>query len=1118
MQTKSTGDVLRSKKIFMLVQQCRALMIQMALVATLVLLCTQPILQAQPLSRLTNLARLTTYQEVISHEVDGNFMRFALPSSPLTLQVQALNPSTGQWRSISTQKRPSQRFSRMKIPRTGKNMNLRVVATFPTIDAGRVVIPSALHPTEPAVTFAPSVGAQLYSIEARSAPSAAWSRVSTIAPDPTTLNHQVPLPPSIASTSEVRVVAVRTIGSPPYFVTQSLPPAMRIGPSRFAADKKIASMPLSNDRLNTVASPSVGNVATPPAIEESDIWKIRGNTMYFFNRLRGLQIIDASDPANPIMGSLELATTGEEMYLLGGNESQAERAILLATMPWSQESAESTRIYEIQLDAQEPQLKTFLDLPGSYQESRLIGNWLHIVSMAWSNDNGSWQPQTYVTTIDVSDNTLKEVSRRSFPFSASQVGATSRYLWLAADSPSDWTKQRLITFPIQNDGSLGNSQETIVGGRIQDKWKVGDTANGIAVVVQSWQDWEQVTTVETYQIDDSHFSKAGGVELIRGESLFATRFADNRCYVVTFRQTDPLWIVDLADPSQPKICGHLEVPGWSTYIHPVGDVLIAVGRDGGKVQVSLFDVSNPEQPTLAQRIDVGNSWSWSEAEWNEKAVKILEDSGLILIPVVETNGSNTSQRVCLVDFDASSRTMNARGVIDHEFSPRRATLLENGVIASISNRQLLLVDASNRDLPTVISDRVLAFGVDRVVVKDNVVLLFENAVDSWSSMNRKAVLRMSSTDDIDQCSGELELPCSSVSAAKVIGDRLVIVEDSSQYPYFLARTSDSTASTSQLSVWSIENPAQPQLLGRTSLPFVSGSSVQLLDLADGRVAIASRTRGWFCWVRPLPIVTLRNPSIMPTVAMMPPAMEFGGQGLQVAIAEIDLAEPAILGTWNLEGEGYSEISDVFSCGDLLALSFQEREAIQAIDVPYLRTQPWTANSARTWLQIVDLANPRTPMPWAKVQIPGEMLAITEWSRAGATVFARSGDFIAALGFNGESAPIIAETLSSHATTLIGSTLYAARKEGIERREFSSQTGTWNPATIWPLDQATGIHSLLSLDGGLAAMSQNQAWILQADGSFKGFSILNQANFTAAARSGDLWIVPAGEYGALTLSH
>ncbi|MCB1258568.1 MAG: beta-propeller domain-containing protein, partial [Microthrixaceae bacterium] len=92
--------------------------------------------------------------------------------------------------------------------------------------------------------------------------------------------------------------------------------------------------------------------------------------------------------------------------------------------------------------------------------------------------------------------------------------------------------------------------------------------------------------------------------LAPGETVRSSRFIGPMAYVVTFRQTDPLFAIDVSDPSSPKVLGELKIPGFSEYLHPVGDgLLLGVGRDVDPVslidnglKLSLFDVSNPKAP------------------------------------------------------------------------------------------------------------------------------------------------------------------------------------------------------------------------------------------------------------------------------------------------------------------------------------------------------------------------------------------------------------------------------------------------------------------------------------------------------------------------------------------
>ncbi|HSJ73456.1 MAG TPA: beta-propeller domain-containing protein, partial [Miltoncostaeaceae bacterium] len=135
--------------------------------------------------------------------------------------------------------------------------------------------------------------------------------------------------------------------------------------------------------------------------------------------------------------------------------------------------------------------------------------------------------------------------------------------------------------------------------------------------------------------------RVGG--LGRGERIFAVRFIGDRGYVVTFRQTDPLYALDLSDPARPAVRGALKIPGFSSYLHPVDEsTLVGIGQaaDGAGrtlgAQVSLFDVSDLSAPRrIAQRALDGD---WSEAESDHHAVLWWPATRLLALPVASYDG------------------------------------------------------------------------------------------------------------------------------------------------------------------------------------------------------------------------------------------------------------------------------------------------------------------------------------------------------------------------------------------------------------------------------------------------------------------------------------------------
>jgi hypothetical protein len=123
----------------------------------------------------------------------------------------------------------------------------------------------------------------------------------------------------------------------------------------------------------------------------------------------------------------------------------------------------------------------------------------------------------------------------------------------------------------------------------------------------------------------------------KGERIYAVRMIGDRGYVVTFRQVDPLYTLDLSDPTKPTVKGELKIPGFSSYLHPVGEHrLIGIGQsatDEGRTtgsQVSLFDVSDPANPKRIAQYEIGKGYS--EAENDHHAVLYWAPTGLLAMP------------------------------------------------------------------------------------------------------------------------------------------------------------------------------------------------------------------------------------------------------------------------------------------------------------------------------------------------------------------------------------------------------------------------------------------------------------------------------------------------------
>jgi uncharacterized secreted protein with C-terminal beta-propeller domain len=146
------------------------------------------------------------------------------------------------------------------------------------------------------------------------------------------------------------------------------------------------------------------------------------------------------------------------------------------------------------------------------------------------------------------------------------------------------------------------------------------------------------------------------------EDLYAVRFMGDVAYLVTFQQVDPLHTIDLSNPANPVEMGELEVPGYSTYLHPIDNGrLLAVGTDTdvNGVKLSMFDVSRLTDPTALVERTIGSSGSSSEVAIDHRAFRYLPDWRLMALPVDE--GGRKGMHL----FEVGASSFTERGVIDH---------------------------------------------------------------------------------------------------------------------------------------------------------------------------------------------------------------------------------------------------------------------------------------------------------------------------------------------------------------------------------------------------------------------------------------------------------------------
>lgn len=485
-----------------------------------------------------------------------------------------------------------------------------------------------------------------------------------------------------AGTVTFRLTRLMAKASLRVYGTQSnpLPDSFLSGVSRFGADKLATNnsnggLTLSGSTNFLSAGSVVGSTSVTPGtntgtvantVVESDIWKVAGNRVYFFNQLRGLQVLDVSKPDAPqLLGTLRMPAAGEDLYLLdenhvavlkkgeapfsiyggvinfgsvlttpisvsggtltltggtvtlNGGVAMAASAEASSAITSSIQASQKNELVIADVSAGAPTQVATVEFTGSLQESRLVGHILYVAAGTNQTDavSNSSTYGTRITAFDVSDPT-NPVERESvfFPGWSNVVTATPETILITTNN---WTSGNVVNIVdiAAGDGTLkvGGSVQTT--GYIQDKFKLNVENGVLTTVSQVWNRWfangsdpnlgtvRSGTEVETFSLKDPANPQALGSLLVgEGETVRATRFDQGRVYVVTFEQVDPLHIVDLSDPANPTLSGVVQAPGFSTYIEPLGDRLVTIGLVNWQPAVSLFDVADPAQPKLLQQL------------------------------------------------------------------------------------------------------------------------------------------------------------------------------------------------------------------------------------------------------------------------------------------------------------------------------------------------------------------------------------------------------------------------------------------------------------------------------------------------------------------------------------
>lgn len=179
----------------------------------------------------------------------------------------------------------------------------------------------------------------------------------------------------------------------------------------------------------------------------------------------------------------------------------------------------------------------------------------------------------------------------------------------------DFEKSGIIKISLENFEIVSSVQ---ISGRLLNQFALDEYRENLRVAVTVGERWfgffrwgGQRFSANDIYILDKNLNLLGSIkDLGLTERIYSARFVEDKGYLVTFRQIDPFYVLDLSNPQKPELKGELKIPGYSSYLHPISeDKILGIGMENFQVKVSLFDVLDPSQPKEIDKYILKEGWS-----------------------------------------------------------------------------------------------------------------------------------------------------------------------------------------------------------------------------------------------------------------------------------------------------------------------------------------------------------------------------------------------------------------------------------------------------------------------------------------------------------------------------
>jgi hypothetical protein len=524
-------------------------------------------------------------------------------------------------------------------------------------------------------------------------------------------------------------------------------------------------------REPTASSEGVAN----RAIAEADIIELDGDKLYTLSASGAVSVVDVATPSHlALLGQTRLAGEPFEMYRRGDllftmwNGSFGPTGTPIAPLPTPDGSRyvappprdPNAGAAVVVLDVRDPaRIRTVatFPVPGELADSRIVGDVLYLATYENAKCyRCATTSRTVVTSFDLSNPlSLRQVDQAEFRSTAPEsynlawgsnwkrsLFVTGSRLYVGGHGDIDPLRYNSGTFKegiidvldvSDPTGRLVRGARIEVAGAILSRWQMEERDGVLRVVSQRGAgrtaNGVGMPEVDTFSVVSTQSYTPLGhtiLKLPRQEGLRTVRFDKDRAYAITYNQGDPLFTIDLRNPALPTVRGELIMPGFMYYLEPYGDRLIGLGVDrgdpSGSLNVSLFDVSNLDHPTMLSRVPfatprIGEDFAILNYEVPEdqdriqKAFRVFPD-GLVAVPFTGASRAYYRGDTCqsltsgvqLVDWQGD--TLKKAAFLPMRGNPRRA-LQKNGELLAVSDSNVRSFALGNHAVAMQTADLVI---------------------------------------------------------------------------------------------------------------------------------------------------------------------------------------------------------------------------------------------------------------------------------------------------------------------------------------------------------------------------------------------------------------------------